>query len=224
MKSEYVYTALLDVLSYRHRLSLDVQRGEEKFREDLEQSLRVFDTVNTAIFNVQAISDTIIITCNSHDKFYEFLQIIKKVFVSFLERGLFIRGGIAYSKHFQNGRVTYSHAIAKAYELENEKSIYPRIVFDKNIIDMYKSSQTLAGLFDNDSVLARNGTYYLNIVSKCDWDSVYEHAKRIYQIDEEHIVGMENVFLKHVWFEGYLFESKHVNPSAVRYIPKAKYM
>jgi hypothetical protein len=131
MSSEFVYTALIDVLSYRNRLNQDVQSGEESFKDDLVQSLSIFDSVNDAIFSVQAISDTIIITCNSHDRFVEFLTLLKKVFISFMERGLFIRGGVAYSKHFHSGRITYSHAIARAYELESKEAIYPRIILDK---------------------------------------------------------------------------------------------
>lgn len=219
MSSEYVYTALIDVLSYRHRLNLDIQRGKEKFKEDLEQSLKTFDSVNTAIFSVQAISDTIIITCNTHDKFIEFLDIIRKVFMSFLERGLFVRGGIAYSKHFQSGRITYSHAVARAHELESKESIYPRIVFDKNIIDMYQSSEYLPNIFDSGLIINHNGVYYLNIIQHNNWEEIYEYASIVYHNDREHILGQELAFLKHVWFEKHLFESKYAKPSAVKYIP-----
>ncbi len=219
MSSEYVYTALLDVLSYRYRLDLDIQSGKEQFREDLEQSLGAFDSVNTAIFSVQAISDTIIITCNTHDKFIEFLSIIRKVFVSFLERGLFIRGGIAYSKHFQSGRITYSHAVARAYELESKESIYPRIVLDKNIIDMYRSGEGLPLLFDNDLVVSHNGVSYLNIIDSENWNTIYTSSSRIYENDCKNILGNELVFLKHVWFENYLFGSKYAEVTQERYIP-----
>ncbi|TKB44705.1 hypothetical protein [Thalassotalea mangrovi] len=219
MSSEYVYTALIDVLSYRHRLERDIQNGQEKFKEDLEQSLKVFNSVNTAIFSVQAISDTIIITCNTHDKFIDFLNIIRSVFISFLERGLFIRGGIAYSKHFQSGRITYSHAVAKAYELESRESVYPRIVFDKNIIEMYQSSQSLPNIFDNELILHHNGVYYLNIIEDDNWDLIFKYASLIYENDRKDIVGNELAFLKHVWFEKHLFESKHAKTLSKKYIP-----
>lgn len=224
MSSEYVYTALIDVLSYRHRLSLDSQSGQEGFREDLEQSLTVFDSVNAAIFSVQAISDTIIITCNTHDKFIEFLEIIQKVFISFLERGLFIRGGIAYSRHFQSGRITYSHAVARAHELESKESIYPRIVLDKNIIDMYKISNSLPDIFMKNLIVNHNGVYYLNIIESSNWGLIYTSASKIYDNDREHILGQELAFLKHVWFEKHLFESKHADSSAAKYIPTPEEM
>ena len=147
MIPSYAYSALIDVLSYRYRLKQDIDSGVFTFKEDLERALSIFDSVNSAIFSVQAISDTIILTCNTHENFPEFLSILKEIFLAFLERGLYVRGGVAYSKHFHSGRLTYSHAVAKAYDIENMISIYPRIVVDDNIIEMYSSSSKLPQIF-----------------------------------------------------------------------------
>lgn len=224
MKTEYVYTALIDVLSYRHRLNVDIQNGREDFRLILEQSIAVFDSVNTAVFGVQAISDTIIMTCNSHDNFLEFLSILRRVFVSFLEKGLFIRGGVAYSRHFQSGRITYSHAIARAYELESRESIYPRIVFDKNIIEMYATSGQLPDLFGKGFVVTHNGVSYLNVIEASNWNSIYNSASKIYEGDREYLDGNELAFLKHVWFEKYLFESTYVDEEKSKYIKGPEFL
>lgn len=219
MSSEYVYTALIDVLSYRHRLNLDIQNGGEQFKDDLEQSLSAFDSVNTAIFGVQAISDTIILTCNMHDKFPEFLCIVKKVFLSFLERGLFIRGGIAYSKHFQNGRITYSNAVARAYEIESKEAIYPRIVLDKNILEMYETGENLPEIFNKELILKQNGVAYLNIIDSKNWLSIYEASRNIFIRNKDYLEENELAYMKHVWFENYLFKSENARQNSERYIP-----
>ncbi|MEQ6887001.1 hypothetical protein [Salicola sp. Rm-C-2C1-2] len=184
----------------------------------------LLESKNTAVFGVQAISDTVIVTCNSHDKIAEFVETLKKVFISFLKRNLFIRGGVAYSKHFQSGRITYSHAVAKAYEIESKLSIYPRIVFDENIINMYKTSSTLAGLLGTESVLERNGTYFLDILDYDNWPVVYECAKSLYEKDKDLIERNEQAFLKHVWFENYLFSSMYGDPAKERYIDAARHV
>lgn len=220
MSQDYVYTALIDILSYKHRLNIDIQTGEEKFKDDLEQALSVFDTVNNAIYGVQAISDTIILTCNSHDKFIEFLSLIKKIFISFLERGLFIRGGIAYSKHFQSGRITYSHAVARAYEIESKEAIYPRIVIDKNILEMYKTGNGLPDIFNKNLILKKNGINYLNIIETSNWENIYIHAKNIFINDEKYLIENEQAFIKHAWFETHLFESMEAQKDMGSYIPK----
>lgn len=106
MTPRYSYVALIDVLAYRSRLENDKKMGQFKLKDDLEGALSVFDTVNSEIFSVQAISDTIILSCNDHNDFLEFISLLKGVFLAFLNKGLFIRGGIAYSKHFQTGKLT----------------------------------------------------------------------------------------------------------------------
>ena len=222
MSSEYAYTALIDVLSYKYRLETDIQKGEEAFKKDLELSLSVFDHVNMSVFNVQAISDTVIITCNTHDKFPDFLSIIKKVFVSFLRRGLFVRGGVAYSKHFQNGRLTYSHAIARSYEIESLEAVFPRIVIDNNILDMYRSSSRLPEIFNQNFFQIENGTVYLDIINESNWNEIYEAARKIFIESKDHLVRNISAYTKHLWFERYLFNSEHADECVDRYIPSSK--
>tara|TARA_R100000656_G_scaffold92110_1_gene66838 strand:+ start:98 stop:772 length:675 start_codon:yes stop_codon:yes gene_type:complete len=219
MSTEFVYTALIDVLSYRDRLNKDIQSGAERFKDDLIQSLSIFDSVNAAIFSVQAISDTIIITCNSHDKFIDFLRILKNVFISFMKRGLFIRGGVAYSKHFHSGRITYSHAVARAYEIESREAIYPRIVIDKNILDMYSTGKNLPDIFNKGYLVKQNGIAFLNVIDSDNWVSLYGIAKDIYLSDKIALHGNETAFQKHSWFEQYLFSSVYMAPQSERYIP-----
>lgn len=224
MNSEYVYTALIDVLSYRYRLERDIKSGSEEFRHDLEQALSVFDGINTSVFGVQAISDTIILTCNTHERIEEFFNIITKVFFAFMKRNLFIRGGIAYSKHFQSGRITYSQSVARAYELESKSSIYPRIVVDENVVNMHTSSDKLLGILGDQSVLVQNGIYFLDILSHDGWDEAYECAKDIYEKDRGTILKNESAFLKHAWFENYLFSSKYADSNKKRYIEMATHI
>lgn len=218
MKSEYVYTALIDVLSYRNRLQEDINSGQESFKDDLIQSLSIFDNINTAIFGVQAISDTIIITCNRHDRFFEFLEILKSVFIAFMSKGLLIRGGVAYSKHFQSGRITYSHAVARSYEIESKIAVYPRIVIDKNILDMYETANHLPSIFNKNILIKQNDITFLNIIDDKNWNDLYQMARDIYEKNKSILSGNELAFLKHLWFEGYLFSSG-ATPGTQKYIP-----
>lgn len=204
MNPTHTYCALIDVLGYRQRLKEDQVSGEFTFRDDLEGALRCLDSVNSAVFSVQAISDTIIITCPSHDRFIEFIQVLKNVFLEFLKRGLYVRGGVAYSKHFQSNRLTYSHAIARAYELESGVAIYPRIVVDGNIVDMDKGPSSLH-LLEGKSVLCyQNGSYFVDVIDEKNYGDVYRCAKDLYARDSAELKGKENPFAKHVWFESYL--------------------
>lgn len=208
MTPSYTYTALIDVLSYRFRLEQDRESGTYSFKEDLEGALSVFDNVNSAVFGVQAISDTIILTCNTHEQFPEFLKLLREIFYAFLRRNLFIRGGVAYSKHFQSGKLTYSHAVARAYELENSISINPRIVIDNNIVLMYSQKNgSLPKILDTGLLLKQNQVTFLNILTDNQWEEMYNLAKALY-IKDKHDLS-ESAFSKHLWFENYLLSSSY---------------
>jgi hypothetical protein len=214
----YIYTALIDVLSYRQKLDQDINSGGFAFKTDLESALSVFDSVNSAVFGVQAISDTIILTCATHENFEEFLGILKSVSIAFLERGLYIRGGVAYSRHFQSGRLTYSHAVAKAYEIENKNAIYPRILLDKNIIDMYKRGGNLPTIFGKNLLAEQNGVSFINILDQTNWPNIFEFAAKMYEKDKSRLLSNESAIAKHNWFENYLFSSPFRDHTRIRYI------
>lgn len=223
MTKDFSYVALLDVLSYRSRLNDDIQKGNLNFKNDLQESLSIFDNINHTYINVRAISDTIILTCPDHDLVYDFLIFIKKVYIKFLEQNLFIRGGISYSKHFHNERITYSHALALAYELERSKAIYPRVILDENIIEMHKISNFGNKIFGKNLIAKQNNTYFLNIIDEENIQKIHNLAANIYEIDKDKLYNNESAFSKHQWFENYIFTSPtqhHLN----RYIPKISVM
>jgi hypothetical protein len=214
----HTYTAVIDVLSYRYRLEKDQKEGTLSFKNDLEKALKIFDEINSTIFRVQAISDTIILTCQEHTNFIEFLNVLKQVFFTFLECGLFVRGGIAYSRHFENGRLTYSHAIARAHELESKAAIYPRILLDNNIVDMYKSSTELPNIFEKEYIVKQNGAYFLHILEEYNWEEIHRLVAKIYSNDKRELYLNEAAFAKHQWFENYLYNFKPSNTVFERYI------
>lgn len=218
MNTSYAYTALLDVLSYRFRLERDISTGEHSLKSDLEGALSIFDSVDPNVFGVQAISDTIIMTCSTHVNFEEFLRILKTVYIAFLNKGLYVRGGMAYSKHYQNGRLTYSHALAKAYEIESKIAIYPRIMIDKNIIEMYKSGAGLPEIFGKNLLAQHNGGCFINILDQDNWCPIYESASAMYKLDQLSLVNNESAFAKHQWFENYLFSSPYADLKKSKYI------
>lgn len=76
-------------------------------------SYRVFENIEIATLHHKSISDSIFMS--SANDAYNFLCATKQVFLSFLENGLFVRGGIAYNKHFETNHITYSLALTDAY-------------------------------------------------------------------------------------------------------------
>jgi hypothetical protein len=217
MEPIYLYAALLDVLGYKQQLARDRDLGTLDFQDKLSAALKVFDGVNEAVFRVQAISDTIILTCTEHDQFPEFLKMLREVFESFIKQSLFVRGGVAYSRHFQSRHLTYSHAVARAYELESQLAVYPRIVIDKNIIDMYSTGEGLPEIRGDGLLSSENGVFFVDVLTRQNWGQIYEAARQMYvnsgtpELDEA-------VFTKHLRFGRYLFASPHAIHAADKYV------
>jgi len=222
MNPTYLYAALLDVLGYRQLLDRDLETGRLDFQEKLSEALRIFECVNEAVFRVQAISDTIILTCDDHQHFPKFLQLLRSVFIAFLRQGVFVRGGVAYSRHFQSGRLTYSHAVARAYELESKLASYPRIVVDKNIIDMYASGQNLPQICSNNLLCVENGVYFLDVVTPSNWTEVYNYAKVIHDASLQALMSDESAFSKHIRFERYLLASPSAPSGSTGFVGQIK--
>ncbi len=216
----YAYVAFIDVLGYRHGLEKDRHAGELLYLAKLRGALKVLETINEAVYQVNAISDTLLITCAKHDEFIGFLNILRDIFKSFLSERIFVRGGVAYSRHFQTQQLTYSHALARAYEMESTRAIYPRIVFDTNVVQMHKSAELLPGVFGSGFFCHQNGTWFLNVATDDSWGELYHLAKGLYENDREMLLSGEREFAKHLWFQSYLFDLPYADRAEKRYIPK----
>ena len=217
----YCYVALLDVLGYRARLQQDIESGVLAFKDQLQRALAVLGTVNEAEFSYGAISDTVILSCSSRPQIVPLLQTLKRVFLGFLGEGLFVRGALTFGPHFKSANVTYSHALAAAYQLQSTRAIYPRILIDHNVLEMFESTTGLAELVGSQLVCAANGLYFLNVLDAENWKRVYEAAKQAFLASENSLREDERAFLKHVWFQEYLFGSLFAEIGAPRFVPRA---
>jgi len=219
----YVYVALLDVLGYRERLEHDKQMATLAFKDDLSRAMSALSDVNEAEIGFSAISDTVILTSANRERLINFLKAIKNVQLAFLKEKLFIRGGVSYEKHFKSGQITYSHALARAYELEHIQAIHPRVIIDHNIIEMFRQNpEELQPLIDSKLICVANGTYFLNILDADNWVSIYEDSKTLYQETKINLLKKEAELAKHLWFQNYILSSCHAVPGHTAYIDSIK--
>lgn len=180
MKPAYTYSAVLDILGYKDGLGRDDSSGTLDFGIKLRNALSYLLNVNQCDFNYYAVSDTIIITCSEKGDIIDFLNIIKNVELNFLKERLFIRGGVAFAKHFASDFFTYSHAVARAHFLEQEVAIYPRVVIDNNVIEKLGRTIEYEKLRNAGILCEMNGTYFINILESDNWGDIYSYARDIY--------------------------------------------
>lgn len=207
MAIPYTFVSLLDVLGYKNKINDDRQNGKEEFKQKLESALSVLNGINETEISYQAISDTIIVSTHPSTPFPDLLRTLARVHRSFLKNGLFIRGGISFAPHFKSGSITYSHALPIAYEIEQKQAIYPRIVIDKNIIEMMKHGEKLEAAMteikDGKLICRENGIFFLNIVGDSSAEC-YSLAKEIYNSEKSFLEGNEHELAKHRWLQNFI--------------------
>lgn len=201
------FVALLDVIGYKKKIEDDRHSGEETFKTQLENSLAVLKGLNEAEFSYQAISDTLIIATPPTSPFIELLDALKRVHKSFLTNGLLLRGGVAFAPHFRAGQLTYSHALPVAYQLEQQQAIYPRIVIDSNIIDLFARDGKLYGertqISEKKLICVENGIYFVNVAGG-HVEEYYDLAKSLYESEKRSLDGHEHELAKHRWLQNYV--------------------
>jgi hypothetical protein len=121
---------------------------------------------------ITQFSDSIVVSFQLTDKnaFIRLLDDIMKIVVNFVLKGYLVRGGITYGKLLHQNNIVFGPAMIAAYELESKIAIYPRIIFDKElVVELIRNGDIgLKELF-NDEIESSNfwkedfdGKYYLN--------------------------------------------------------------
>ncbi|MFW2601011.1 hypothetical protein [Aliarcobacter butzleri] len=161
LKSNEYYCAFLDILGYKEK-SDKFFAGEYnlkgRFKRAIKVSLKAMQDakdlkfVNSSKLKIEFFSDSIILTHpvdeNKIDALHNILHFSRILIAHLNLEELFVRGGIAKGEHIfeTNEHFSFlsSKALEKAYLLESQKAIYPRVVIDKDVlknIDEYNLSE-----------------------------------------------------------------------------------
>jgi len=144
--------AYLDILGFKEHVKKFVNSSDKKDKEIL-QIIKNAMADATKNYNIEEFKDVELIkvkqfsdcTCFVTPSFYGsnsegillgmFLTRIKGFNFQFIDKNLYLRGGISSGCHYQNENIIFSDGLIKAYDLEVKKAIYPRIVLDKSLTD-----------------------------------------------------------------------------------------
>lgn len=220
--NDYLYFAFLDVIGYKAYLEKDIATNSLDFKDRLRSAFSVFDEVNGAQFHHKSISDSIFLHCSAENPI-DFFKLLKNIFVSFIDNGILIRGGVSYNRHFESGNITYSLALTEAYKLESSAAIFPRILIHNSIVDKLRNDhqnggQFLSSIVDEKLLLKDGGITQLHVLDEENWNCVYDGSKKIYQESSALIDAESNLRLKHMWLQNYIFSFKPKGCRKDRYI------
>ena len=213
--SQYVnkLIAFVDIIGFKNIIDRHGERAISMIVDGIENSLNRYrghwqsdddepdmDIMGYPILNINdptyyLLSDSIVFTMeDSENNLIRFFSAISHLQKTFIESGLFLRGGITKGKIFEKatllngngkelrekGSIVFGPGIIEAFKLESEVASWPRIVLAKKLVqvlkekvDLAKSLSQPAHRFLNQFVLGdNNGEYFLDYLSITGFPSV----------------------------------------------------
>ena len=126
--------------------------------------------------------------------------------------GFLFRGAITFGKIIHNNDFVFGPGFIHAYNLENEKAIFPRIIIDNDIVDSFLANNKCIQLIKKDE----DGQYYIDTFSGMGYihrnKSNIEHRLEQLQklINDGLKIEDKSVMKKYIWLQDKItqFESK----------------
>lgn len=137
----YHYVAFLDILGFSEMVSRDCN-GPSTRAVYLPILLRAHKTAfeHARRFigaKVTQFSDSILIAHPyDSEKFAGVVEHVANLQRALLEDGILSRGGLSYGKHFSDEEFIFSDALIRAYKIEQDRAIFPRVVIDEDLLDL----------------------------------------------------------------------------------------
>lgn len=124
---------------------------------------------------VSIFSDCIAISflAKERSEIFHTLLEVKWMIIRLIYKGILCRGAITFGKLIHNDRFLFGPALVEAYILESKAANYPRVILDRNIIDLAGRTQKRGHSPDQEmeyveSLLEKDldGMYYIDYFAK----------------------------------------------------------
>lgn len=159
--------AFIDILGFSQIISSDFSNDIDYikfFNKNLSHVVKILKEEYGKVFSIKMFSDCICLSCEPDPEKLEYiLSELSFIQLYFSTDNIFIRGGFAKGKHFENENLIYSKGLIRAYELE-KTSIYPRILISDDVVELIKKegiNQRNDGKFDF-LMKSPDGLYFLD--------------------------------------------------------------
>ncbi|PTS85502.1 hypothetical protein DBR00_06925 [Pseudomonas sp. HMWF032] len=169
---EQRYVAFIDILGFRgHVNELGKNGSHDKLVSLLQALHKIRDSSRRDLLALKAFafakdlqattfSDNIVIS-GEGDDFQYVLSVTGNLCVELLSQGYLLRGGISSGGLHHSQDIVMGEGLVKAYELESQVAIYPRVIIDDCCLqEALKESTTYPLTKDFD------GFYYLDYLAK----------------------------------------------------------
>lgn len=206
VKLPYATVAFLDFLGFREMVKMDTSAAGVRY---LPAILNVLDSVerraSAAGLSVTQFSDCVVVSGALKPRdVLAILEGVRAIQGLLIEKGILVRGGVAFGRHYERDGRLFSKALVKAYELESSRARVPRVVVDRNLLDWLvhlpgldvESKRELASLLVKD----RDGEVFVGYLDK---GLLSRHAEVVTNLLETVARGRRDVMAKAHWLVDY---------------------
>ena len=146
-----------DILGFSEKVSLNENAENQQIFDDIKTSIdngvkivkSFINLPNDEIknkFRYKLFSDNLYVSfsySNNDDldfakSFWLLLFVTRAYQEAMLLKGILIRGGISFGNDYCDDNLIFSPALIKAYKIESEQAVFPRIIIDSEIIEKFK--------------------------------------------------------------------------------------
>ena len=170
---------------------------------------------------VSIFSDCIVISflAKERSEIFHTLLEVKWMIIRLIYKGILCRGAITYGKLIHNDKFLFGPALVEAYILESKAANYPRVILDRNIIDLAGRAQKSGHSPEQEmeyveSLLEKDldGMYYIDYFAKAQEeldDPDYDFPIYIQKLGDKIRHGMNSskhpnkadIRVKYIWMK-----------------------
>lgn len=164
----------LDILGFRELIETKTAGEISRILRILGESVKPDPIFKDLKVKFTKFSDTVIRSMPEAEHYpWNFIFELRSVLqaqIALIPQGILIRGAITIGDAVQSWGRVYGHAVIRAYELEDQKALFPRVIIDDEALERLLPAIKKEGL-DSDlaRLLRREGSVvYLDYLSACE--------------------------------------------------------
>ncbi len=144
------YVLFLDILGFQKIIEdTEKEKGQTEKIKNLLEALKEMKKIVSRMPKetskiVTQFSDSIVVSFKEDDikEMQFFLTNIHKLIAALAYRQIFCRGAIAYGNIYHTKDFVFGPGMVDAYLTESHAAMYPRVIFDKSVLDIMKENYT----------------------------------------------------------------------------------
>lgn len=172
INTDKYYLLYIDILGMKSKIAskdseLYLNYINNLYIKAIKTISNLYEEINNVKINVRIFSDNMVIAIKQDENWYQgrepikhtlIIEIASYIQILALMYSLPTRGSIVHDDFYIDENFIYGKALTKAYNLESEIAIYPRIIIDDEAIELFTTSQYLKKFVKKDT----DNVHYIN--------------------------------------------------------------